>query len=255
MTPRPFLRWRSWGQGGRRALLLHEIGSSASTWWQVGPALAAAGWRVKAPDLPAHGASPRVEATLTPELAAAWVDAELSDQPLALVLGHGFGAAVALSLLQRHPAELVVLEEPCGPTSLDWSAAAQVLEREVAAARRDVEQSCTRLRAAKPSWAEEGRRTVVGDLARCVVEEVAASVRAGAGWPALSPESVASPTLVLAAPDAPGVNEVVDATVLRGDDRSRARELSDAFVELDGGHNLHRDRPNEWRQAVLAFTG
>ncbi len=254
--PRPgFLRWRSWGSGNRRALLLHGTASSSSTWWQVGPALAEAGWRVKAPDLPAHGASPRVDGALTPEIAATWVDAELADRPLGLVLGHGLGAAVALELLGRRPAELVVLEEPLGPASVDWTAAAAELERQAAEARRDQQRAYERLRAAKPSWAEEGCRTVVHDLAGCVVAEVAAGLRAGAQFPFLTPDVPDRPTLVLAAPDAPGVNQVADETMLRGDDRHTARELADSFVELEGGHNLHRDRPHEWRQAVLAFTG
>ena len=36
-------------------LLLHGITSLAATWWRVGPAIAAAGFRVVAPDLPGHG--------------------------------------------------------------------------------------------------------------------------------------------------------------------------------------------------------
>ena len=43
------------------------VTGSTRTWWRVGPALAEAGWRVKAPDLPAHGASPRVDRALTPD--------------------------------------------------------------------------------------------------------------------------------------------------------------------------------------------
>lgn len=255
-APRPgFLRWRSWGSGERRALLLHGTASSSATWWQVGPALAEAGWRVKAPDLPAHGASPRVDSSLTPDLAAAWVATELADRPVDLVLGHGFGAAVALALISRCRAELVVLEEPPGPVSVDWPTVAEELERQVAATRRDQQSAYERLRTAKPQWAEEGCRAVVHDLAGCVVADVAAGVRAGGGWPTLRPDVPVRPTLVMAAPDAPGVNHGVDATVLRGSDRQLARELADSFVELEGGHNLHRDAPHEWRQAVLAFTG
>ncbi|HEY5822458.1 MAG TPA: hypothetical protein VIT20_10810, partial [Propionibacteriaceae bacterium] len=73
-------------------------------------------------------------------------------------------------------------------------------------------------------------------------------------WPGLTPDP-GRPTLVLAAPDAPGMNDRGDATVLRGADRQSVRELADTFTELDGGHWLHRDRPNDWLQAVLAFAG
>jgi pimeloyl-ACP methyl ester carboxylesterase len=46
----------AWGPPGASPLLLvHGITSNAGTWWRIGPALAAAGHRVIAPDLPAHG--------------------------------------------------------------------------------------------------------------------------------------------------------------------------------------------------------
>ena len=123
-----FLRWRSWGGAERRALLLHGSTSSSATWWRIGPALAEAGWRVKAPDLPSHGASPRADKSLTPEVAAEWVAAELADRPIDLVVGHSFGAAVALALLDRGPAiGHLVLEEPPGPQSVDWEAEAEAV--------------------------------------------------------------------------------------------------------------------------------
>ena len=43
--------------------------------------------------------------------------------------------------------------------------------------------------------------------------------------------------------------------MLRGNDRAAARQIADAFVELDGGHCLHRDQPDAWLQAILDFTG
>ena len=47
---------RSWGEAGATPLLLlHGVTSSSLGWWRVGPALAAAGFRVHAPDMPGHG--------------------------------------------------------------------------------------------------------------------------------------------------------------------------------------------------------
>lgn len=249
-----FLRWRSWGEGPRRALLLHGSGSSGATWWQVGPALAQTGWRVKAPDLPSHGASPRVNGRLTPERVADWVVAELAARPFDLVVGHAFGAAVALALVARHAVDVVVLEEPTGPHSVSWTAEATALVGDVEAARRDPDAVYARCRTVHPHWAEQDCRYAVRDLARCVAGDVADGLRLGPDWPGLPAESD-RPTLVLAAPDAPGVNELADASVLRGADRQTVRELADTFTQIDGGHCLHRDRPNEWLQAVLAFTG
>src|ERR687891_2527176 len=85
-TAMRFHRWRSWGGAERRALLLHGSTSSSATWWRSGPALAEAGWRVKAPDLLSHGASPRADRALTPEVAAAALAAELADRPIDLVI-------------------------------------------------------------------------------------------------------------------------------------------------------------------------
>lgn len=251
-----FLRWRSWGSGDRRALLLHGSGSSAATWWRVGPQLAEAGWRVKAPDLPSHGASPRAGRALTPDRAAAWLAGELADRPFGLVVGHAFGAMVALALQQRRRDELIVLEEPPGPSSLDWSAEAARLRASAAAARRDARALYVEVRATQPGWAEEDCRNAVRDLGSCAVDDIAAGLGTGPDWPSLASAASDRPTLVLAAPDAPGSNRLFDATVLRGADRESARELADTFVELDGGgHCLHRDRPEDWLRAVLAFSG
>ena len=61
--------------------------------------------------------------------------------------------------------------------------------------------------------------------------------------------------MIIAAPDAPGLSRNEDATALRGSDRSRARLVADEFVELDGGHCLHRDQPDDWLRIVSAFAG
>jgi pimeloyl-ACP methyl ester carboxylesterase len=46
-------------------VLLHGVMSCAATWWRIGLALAARGWRVDAPDLPGHGDSARLGRPLT----------------------------------------------------------------------------------------------------------------------------------------------------------------------------------------------
>jgi pimeloyl-ACP methyl ester carboxylesterase len=255
-APRPgFLRWRSWGAGDRRALLLHGTASSSATWSRVAARLADHGWRVKAPDLPSHGASPRANGALTPDRAAEWVAAELSDRPFDLVLGHSFGAAVAVSLLARRSDKLLVLEEPVGPASVDWAAEAASVRSGAAAARRDARALYEEVRSTQPAWSEEDCRNAVSDLARCAAQDIAEGLRLGHTWPTLRPDAVDRPVLVLAAPDAPGVNRLADATVLRGDDRALVHEIADSFVEIRAGHSLHRDRPDEWLAAVLAFTG
>ncbi len=261
MVPsRGFLRWRSWGGAGRRALLLHGSTSSSGTWWKVGPALAEAGWRVKAPDLPGHGASPRAGRPLTPQVAAGWVARELADRPLDLVVGHSFGAAVALSLLAQGPEiRSLVLDELPGPRSLDWDAEAEAVLTSVAAARRDPVAADQETWEAQPRWSDRDRRQAVHDLASSGADDIAAGLRRGPEWPGLEACALTVPTLVIAAREVDatiGVGTGIgDATVLRAADRAVARQIADAFVELDGGHCLHRDQPDAWLQAILDFTG
>jgi len=255
-----FLRWRSWGASGRRALLLHGTTSSSATWWKVGPALAEAGWRVKAPDLPGHGASPRASRPLTPEIAARWVARELADRPIDLVVGHSFGAAVALSLLADGPEiRSVVLDELPGPTSVDWDAEAETVLSRVASARRDPLAVGEQTRAAQPRWTDRDCRQAVHDLASSGAEDIAAGLRKGPEWPALEACRPTVPTLVIAAAETDGRTGVgtglADGSVLRGPERAAARKIADAFVELDGGHCLHRDQPDAWLRAILDFTG
>jgi pimeloyl-ACP methyl ester carboxylesterase len=255
-----FLRWRSWGAGERRALLLHDSTSSSATWWRVGPALAETGWRVKAPDLPAHGASPRAARPLTPDVAARWVAHELADRPIDLVVGHSFGAAVALSLLTHGPEiRSVVLDEPPGPGSVDWDAQAESVLTSVASARRDPAAADRQIREDQPHWSDRDCRQAVHDLASSGADDIAAGLRTGAEWPGLQATSLTIPTLVIAAAEADSAigvgTELGGASVLRGPDRAVARQIADAFVELEGGHCLHRDQPDAWLKAILDFTG
>jgi pimeloyl-ACP methyl ester carboxylesterase len=251
-----FLRWRSWGGADRRALLLHGSTSSSAGWWRVGPALADAGWRVKAPDLPSHGASPRADQPLTPQVAAGWVAAELADRPVDLVIGHSFGAAVALGLVaQGLTIGQLVLEELPGPNSSDWTAEAESVLARVAYARRDPTGAVARMRVARPRWSDRDCQQAVFDLASSCAEDIAAGLRLGANWPALDAAKPASPTLVVVAPDPGGVSRSGDTTALRGDDRAAARQVADAFVELDGGHCLHRDQPELWLRTIIDFAG
>ena len=87
---------------------------------------------------------------------------------------------------------------------------------------------------------------------------VAAGIRAGLrSWdlPALV-AAVDVPVLVLVAPDTGGQDPDRPGSALSGDARAgvRAAVPPDRFVELPGGHCLHRDLPREWLAAVDAFT-
>jgi pimeloyl-ACP methyl ester carboxylesterase len=69
-------------------------------------------------------------------------------------------------------------------------------------------------------------------------------------------DRVGVPTLVLAAPDAPGRFPLDPGSALRGADRRavRAALTPERFVEIDGGHCLHRDDPQRWLEVVDGFA-
>jgi pimeloyl-ACP methyl ester carboxylesterase len=85
-------------------LLLHGLGSSSADWAYQRTALGAR-YRVIAPDLRAHGRSPRARGRLTAEVMASDVAALLGGLEVAPahVVGLSLGGCVALSLALDHP--------------------------------------------------------------------------------------------------------------------------------------------------------
>ena len=113
---------RSWGEAGATPLLLlHGVTSSSLGWWRVGPALAAAGFRVHAPDMPGHGH--------TGSWGGHWRFRDNARDLVALVkalriprdelrlVGHSWGAvtAAAFPAVGLAPAKLVVVDPPALP--------------------------------------------------------------------------------------------------------------------------------------------
>jgi pimeloyl-ACP methyl ester carboxylesterase len=113
--------WRAieWGEDAYRPLLLvHGVTSNAETFWRIAPAIAAAGRRVTAVDLPGHGRTGgwrgRYRITETAADLAAFVRAAGLDGPGLAVLGHSWGARIvaALPSVGLRPKRLVLLDPP-----------------------------------------------------------------------------------------------------------------------------------------------
>ena len=106
----------------------------------------------------------------------------LADRPIDLVVGHGFGAAVALALVEQGPViHRVVLEEY--PAGHHWPMAADELQAAADRARRDPELAFAEFQRHRPDWSADDCRQAVRDLAACAVEEVADGLRGAHAWP------------------------------------------------------------------------
>jgi pimeloyl-ACP methyl ester carboxylesterase len=110
------VRYREAGEGPA-VVLVHGLGLSADFWWRNGPPLAAAGFRVLAPDLPGFGKT-EGPAYLTVADQARWVAAwaDALELPPAAWVGHSVSCQVALRLACDRPERVtaLVLAAPTG---------------------------------------------------------------------------------------------------------------------------------------------
>jgi pimeloyl-ACP methyl ester carboxylesterase len=244
------LAWDADGPRRGTAVLLHGVMARAATWWRIGPALARLGWQTTAVDLPGHGRAPRLPGPVDLAGFASLIEDRLPAR-VDLLVGHSLGAVAALALAGRRPdrARALVLEDPPGAPDADPLALAAGIEADGALVVRDRAALIRRERAANPGWADEDVTYSVDGIAAADVPAIAAALRGRLHWdlPGLL-AAVRVPVLVLAASQARG-------SALRGDRPAVCDLLPDGrFVVLDGGHCLHRDRPDEWLRAVTAFA-
>jgi 2-hydroxy-6-oxonona-2,4-dienedioate hydrolase len=111
------VRYREAG-AGPPLVLVHGLGCSADYWWRNGAPIAAAGFRVLAPDLPGFGRTegPRSGLTIDQQARALERFAAALEVGPAAYLGHSLSCQTAIELAARRP-ELVsalVLAAPTG---------------------------------------------------------------------------------------------------------------------------------------------
>jgi pimeloyl-ACP methyl ester carboxylesterase len=113
---------RSWGRTtDEPLLLLHGVTSSSLGWWRVGAALAAAGFRVYAPDMPGHGRTGSWRGHWpfrdTARDLVALVDALGVSRNALRLVGHSWGAmtAAAFPAVGVIPPRLVLVDPPVLP--------------------------------------------------------------------------------------------------------------------------------------------
>lgn len=145
----------AWGDPAARPLvLLHGVTASAAIWWRVGPALAATGRRVLAPDMPGHGRTGHwtgrpAFAPMAADMAA-WIGAAGVDQPHLQVIGHSYGAVVAAHLpaARLRPSTLILLDPPVLPHELMARQVTDTTERTY----DDLDEAIAAVTSAEPTW-------------------------------------------------------------------------------------------------------
>jgi pimeloyl-ACP methyl ester carboxylesterase len=256
------LATRAWGGGADRsrplAVLVHGVTSSSRTWWRVGPALAERGYRVLAVDLRGHGASPRPVAGLdAADLAADVAETVTASAPgpaaaaVDLLVGHSLGALVALELVTARPgfARRLVLEDPPGPSSVDWAGVAAGMEADSRRAVDDPQGLRRDLKAENPAWPPGEAERRVADLADCNAPAIAAALRPGVPFDLAGLLAAARlPVLLLLAEEALG-------SIIVGVDRKAAIAAAGngAARVLPAGHSIHREALDAWLAAVDAW--
>ncbi len=165
----------AWGDPADRPLvLIHGVTASAEIWWRLGPAFAATGRYVVAPDLAGHGQTGhwaghhrfRDNAADV----AALVRAAGLDRDDLQVIGHSWGGmtAAALPVAGLQPATLVLLDPPAIPQA----AIATMLEAPDSRTYDDLDEAVAAVRGENPGWPEGD--IVAKARALTQVEEVAA---------------------------------------------------------------------------------
>ena len=146
-----------WGEPGDRPLVLvHGLGSSARNWWRVGPALAATGRLVIAPDQAGHGRTGQWAGHHrfrdNARDLAAWMRTAELDVPELQVVGHSWGGmtAAALPIAGVRPATLVLVDPP----ALPYAFIASIVDDPGERPREDVAATIAFLTPRNPGWSE-----------------------------------------------------------------------------------------------------
>ncbi len=254
------LACRDFGGAGPPVLLLHGLAGHAEEWAPTARWLASRA-HVLASDARGHGRSARTPADVSPEAHvadAAFVLERCAGGPAVLV-GQSLGGLTAISLAARRPdlvrALVVVEASPAGDGAAADGAAAAIGEAlrswPVPFASREAAFAffLDRFgsRSAAEAWTSGLQPQADGWRPRFEIEVMVRTLgaaRARARWDDW--ERIVCPTLVLRADR--GFVDAADAEAMaRRQTRAHVVEVPDA------AHDLHLDRPAEWRRVLTGF--
>jgi pimeloyl-ACP methyl ester carboxylesterase len=175
----------SWGHADDPPLLLvHGVTSNAGIWWRVGPALAVAGRRVIAIDMPGHGRrdhdAPSHRFGDTAAGVAALIRAAGLDRPDLAVVGHSWGGMVAAHLPAAgiRPGILVLLDPPVLTLGRLEALTRDPTERTY----KTLEAAMAAVRAAYPVWSDGDVRAKAQALTEFDADLVLAVLLQNGDW-------------------------------------------------------------------------
>ena len=243
MTQPVALATTVWGDGPRRALLLHGLTSAGSTWWRIADELVGAGFTVVAPDLRGHGASPAGDNL---SIESYRDDVLLLGNGWDLMVGHSLGGAVAAAVLAVRPdfAERVVFEDP----AIDSDVTARLLAE---SPEPLAHPTVAALAAENPNWHPRDVELKVEALLACGPDISERTMADGSPWD-VWPDVLALeiPGLIVAAD--PELGALVSDTKGR---EAVATNTHLEFVLFDGaGHSMHRDAYDRFMPLVREFV-
>lgn len=181
------LRWatQSWGHADDPPLLLiHGVTSNADTWWRVGPALAAAGHRVVALELPGHGRTRAWNgrhgfADIAGDVVQFVRAAGLERSDLA-VIGHSWGGMITahLPIAGLRPRVLVLLDPP----SLTLAELEVYVQDPSERPYASVDEAAAVIRPANPGWSDRDIAAKALGLTQFDPEVVLAALLRNGDW-------------------------------------------------------------------------
>jgi pimeloyl-ACP methyl ester carboxylesterase len=249
----------AWGDPGKRPLLLvHGVTASAVTWWRMGPALAASGRHVVAPDLPGHGQTGgwrrRHRFVQTAADLAEFVRAVGLERPDLDVIGHSWGgmACAALPSVGLRPRVLVLLDPPALPLTYFEDYVRDPEEQPFTT----VGEAVAAIRAAKPGWVDGDVLAKAEGLTQFEVVAARSAVLSNGDWDAglaaLSDPAADGVPLWYVKGEAATGSMIPDAFV----PAIAARAGADHVLTIkDGEHSPQRQRPEATLVAFLRALG
>jgi pimeloyl-ACP methyl ester carboxylesterase len=216
--------------GAPPVVMLHGLftGNLAAWYFSAGPAVAKAGHRVRLVDLRGHGLSDRPATGYDEHSMVADAAAVTADLAPFAVVGHSYGALLALRLALAHPervTSLVLVEPPLGP------------------AGRDGKGSTAGATSARWRTWDDGP----SDQVKALLDETSLLADLDAERPVADDElrAIAVPTLFLFGSESPWRD---------GAERVKAVRPDLPCTVLFGGHDLQLDAKAEVTEATVAHV-